>query len=193
MAQLDRGRRFQAGEEGREFELVDVGRELGRGDARHVLGDHFGEGVARRLAQRIEDGAIEQRWPVAGDQRIEAQRCALLLLLAIGAGEQAERCGRTVGLVVANGDVERLAQLIEVLRVGEFGTLLEPFGGQRLRRHALAAPPIGQRDANADHRLDAFGHGDDAETEGQPQDHRPLVALDLLQPDLHARSSRPEM
>jgi hypothetical protein len=60
-----------------------------------------------------------------------------------------------VRLVVLDGEIERLPQLIEVLVVAELGALLEPFGGERLGSHPLAAAAVGQRDAHADHGLRA--------------------------------------
>jgi hypothetical protein len=191
VADLDGAGGLQRREETVQWHLLDVGRQVARGDARHVLGDHLGEGIARHLAQRVEDRAVEQRRTVRGDQRIEPERSAFLVLLAIGADEQAERRRRSESLVVLDGEIERLAQLVEILCVGIFGTLLEPLGGQRLGRHALAGAAVAERDADADHRLDAAGHGDHAEAEGEPVLHRPLVAFDLLEFDLHCCSNRP--
>ena len=71
-------------------------------------------------AQRIEDRAVEQRRPVGRHQRIEAQRRAALLLLGIGAGEQVEGVVEALRAIELDGEVERLAELVEVLVVGEF-------------------------------------------------------------------------
>ena len=71
------------------------------------------------LPERVEDRSVEQRRTVGGDQRIEPQRRALLLLLAVGAGEQAERRVGAVRLVMLDGEIERLAELVEILVVGE--------------------------------------------------------------------------
>ena len=96
---------FRPARKGCEVSVLDIGREVGRLDARHVGRDHLREGLARRLAQGIEDGAVEQRRTVGGDQRIEAELGAARDLLAIGAGVQAERRVEAARRVVLDGDV----------------------------------------------------------------------------------------
>ena len=91
VAQLDRAGGLQRREEAREGNLFDIRCEPGGPDARQVADDHLSEGIARDLPERIEDRPVEQRRTVGGDQRVEPQRRALFLLLAVGAGEEAER------------------------------------------------------------------------------------------------------
>ena len=183
---------FRPARKGAQIGVRDVRRQRRRADAGTLRAIIGGEGLARGPAQRIEDGAVEQRRPVGRHQRIEAQRRAALLLLGVGAGEQVEGRVEALRAIELDGEIERLAELVEILLVGEFGTLLEPLGGQRFGRHAVARPAVGQRDAHPDHRLRGVGDGDHAEAEGEPHLHMPLVALDLLQLHFHALgSSRP--
>jgi hypothetical protein len=146
-------------------------------------------GSARGAAQRVQNGAIEQRRPVGRHQRIEALRRTALLLLGIGAGEQVEGIIEALGAIELDRKIERPAQLIEVLGVGEFRTLLEPFGRQCLGRHAVAGPTVGQRHARPDHGLRGVGDGDHAEAEGKAHLHVPLVELDFLQLHFHVLGS----
>ncbi len=92
-------------------------------------------------------------------------------------------------VVVLDGELQRLAKLIEVLGVGEFGALLEPLGAQRLGRDALAGPAVLQRDAHADDRLDALRDGDHAEAERQAQAMIALEPIDRLQFHFHTSCS----
>ena len=171
---------------------LDVGRQVGRGDARHVGRDHLRKGLPRRLAQRIEDRAVEQRRAIGRDQRIEAKLGAARDLLAVGAGVEAERRVEAARHVVVDGELQRLAELVEILGVGEVRALLEPLGAQRLGGDALAGAAVLQRDAHADDRLDALRHRDDAEAERQAQAEVALEAVDRLNLHFHALcSSRP--
>ena len=80
--------------------------------------------------------------------------------------------------------LERLAQLIEVLRIAERGVLVEPLGAQALRGDADASAPVLQRYGGADNGLGALGDGDDPEPERQPQLEIALEAFDCLEFDL---------
>ena len=64
VAHLDAGCRREAGQERAEIGVRDVRRQRGRADAGDVARDHGGEGLAGRLAQRVEDGPIEQCRPI---------------------------------------------------------------------------------------------------------------------------------
>ena len=194
VADLDRRRHAQAAEEGADVEAGKVGREVGRADAEEVLRDHLREGAAGRAPERIGDGAVEERRSVGGDERIEVERRAARLLLAIDAGVQAERRVEAARRVELDRDRERLPQLVEVLCVRQREVLVEPFRRERLGRDALLRAPVRQRDRGADHRLRRMRHRRDAEPERQPQAHVALVAFDLdeLQAGgvVHARASR---
>ena len=114
------------------------------------------------------------------------------MLLGVGAGKQIEGFVEALRAIELDREVERLAELLEILPVGEGRALLEPLGGQCFRRHAMARPAVGQRDTHPDHGLRGVGDGDHAEAEGEPHLHVPLEALDVLQLHLHAHnSSRP--
>jgi hypothetical protein len=67
---INRGPRLQACEETRKLPCIS-GVSVARGDARHIGRDHLRKGLACRLADRIDDRAIEQRRPIRGNQRIE--------------------------------------------------------------------------------------------------------------------------
>ena len=192
MAHVDALPGFESGEKRRQRRVRDIGRQRRGPDAGKIAGNHRGERFAGGAAQRIEDGAVEQRGPVGRHQRIELLRRTAPLLLGIGAGEQVEGVIEALGAIELDRKIERLAQLIEVLGVGEFRTLLEPLGGQRLGRHAVAGPPVGERHAHLDHGLRGVGDGDHTEAEGEAHLHMPLVALDFLQLHFHPLdSSRP--
>jgi hypothetical protein len=168
-------------------------RSLAR-NAEEVLRDHLREGAAGRTPERIGDGAVEERRSVGGDERIEVERRAARLLLAIDAGVQAERRVEAARRVELDRDRERLPQLVEILFVRQREVLVEPFCRQGLGRDALLATPVRQRDRGADYRLRRMRHRRDAEAERQPQAHVALVAFDLdeLQAGgvVHARASR---
>ena len=93
---------------------------------------------------------------------------------------------------MVDGELQRLTELVEILRIGEVRTLLEPLGAQRLGGHAFALATVLQHDLHTNDRLDALCHRDDAETERQAQAVVSLEAVDRLNLHFHGFcSSRP--
>ena len=149
MSHVDALAWLEAFEERLQLHILDVRGQIRCCYAGHVLGDHPGEGLALRPADRIENRAVEQRGTVGRNQRIEAERRALRDLLSIGAGIETERRPEPLCHVAVDRELQRLAQLVVVLCVRELRALLEPLGRQRLGRDTFAGTPVFQRDAHA--------------------------------------------
>ena len=189
VAHVDRATRAQAAQEARQVVASKIGRQLGCGlDAGRVAGDQVGEGQSRRTPHGIEDGAVEQRRPIAGDQRHEPQRGAACQLVGIGAGKQAERRAPRLLRVEIDGKPHGLAQLIHILGIAEGRALVEPLGGEVLRSDPCRGAPVLQGDGGAHNGLRALGYGYHSEPEGQAQPEIALEALDPFKSDLGRRA-----
>jgi hypothetical protein len=93
---------------------------------------------------------------------------------------------------VLDRDLYSLAQLVEILRIGELRALLEPFRRQCLGRHAFAGATVLETDAHPHDRLRAVRNGYHAEAKRQAQLEVALEAIDGLDTDFHEiSSSRP--
>ena len=171
--------RAQIAEEPLHIEARKIGREAARGDARHVAADHLRKRQAQRAAQRIEDGAIQQRRAVGCHKRHQPQLGAPRHLVPVGIGIEAEGRAPAPRAVEIGGKPDRLPQLLDVLRVAEGRALVEPLGG-----HAGGGAAVLERDGGANDGLGALGDRDDPEPERQAQRVVALEALDLLQLDL---------
>jgi hypothetical protein len=180
VAHVDLGRHLEPHQEAHEIEPGEIGRERGRLDAREVGPHDVGEAEPENSPQRIDDRAVEQSGAEARDQRIEIERRAARDLIAIGVGVERERRCRSARAIKLHRNVDRLAELLDILVVAEREILVEPFGGQRLGGNAGGAAAVGRGDRHAQHRLRRLGDRDDAEAERQPQFHVALEQLDAL-------------
>ena len=87
---------------------LDVGRQVRRGDPRHIGHDHLRERLSRRLAHRIDDRAVEQRRSIGSHEWIEPEFGAARDLLAVAASIEAERRVEAARRVVVDGELQRL-------------------------------------------------------------------------------------
>ena len=178
MARLDALRRLQAGEEGGEVERAEVGNDRMRHHARQVAAHRRPEADAEQAADGVEDAAVDERVAEAGDERRQAELAAGAQLVAVVVGVEVER-GRQRRLAIGRGgELDRLPELVLVLRVGERRVLVEPLGGEHLGGVAEAFAAVVEADVDAKERLHALGDGDDAEAERQAQAKRLLERLD---------------
>ena len=184
VAHGDVAARAQATQEPRQIVAGQIGRQVGRRDARQIAADHVGEGLLRCAPKRIEDGAVEKGRAIGGHQRHEPELGAARQLISIGRGIKAERCAPAGRAVERDGEPQGLAQLVEVLCIAESRALVEPLGAQSLCCDADGRASVRERNLCADHGLRSLGDGDDTEAERQTQRVVALEALDQLQLDL---------
>jgi hypothetical protein len=138
-----------------------------RHHAGQVAADRGPEAHSGQAADRVEDAAVDERVAEAGGKRRQAELAAGAHLVAVVVGVEVER-GRQRRLAVrAGGELDRLAQLVLVLRVAQCRVLVEPLGGEHLGGVAEAFAAVVEADVDANERLHALGDGDDAEANGR--------------------------
>ena len=168
---------------------AEVGNDRMRHHAGQVAAHRRPEADAEQAADRVEDAAVDERVAEAGDERRQAELAAGAQLVAVVVGVEIER-GRQRRLAVGRGgDLDRLPELVLVLRVAERRVLVEPLGGEHLGGVAEAFATVVEADVDADERLQALGDGDDAEAERQAQAKRLLERLDAEHLELRERTS----
>ena len=181
---LDARHRREAGEEAIEIERTEVRDRRMRRHADEVAAHRRPEADAGQTAHRVEHAAVEHRVAVARDERRQLEAAAGAQLIAVVVGEQIERRRRLRFAIRVGRDLDRLAQLVVVLRVGQRRVLVEPLGRERLGGVAEALAAVVEADLHAHDRLATFGVGDRAETKRHAQPERLLERLDAEHLDL---------
>ena len=121
-------------------------------------------------AERVEDGAVQERRAVGGHERVQPLAGALAELEVIALREQAKRrVGQPALDVEVARAAQRGAQLLGVVGIRQRGVLVEPLGRQHLGRRPPRLAAVLQRDARAREHLRGLGQRDDAEAKGQAQ------------------------
>ena len=182
VARGDGGRRGQQREKARHVETGQIAcaaAEQCRIDTGEVVANPFIERTTERQEKRVENGAVELRRTVIGDQRIETVGGAGLDLLAIMRGEMAERRSCLAVDISACREPKRQPQLIEIVLVRQRQVLVEPFRRQQLGGAAPLRTAVGKLDPNPDKTLWRLGQRHHAEPERHPQMNVSLIETNL--------------
>ena len=182
MARGDGACRRQLREKTRHVEFGKIARvaaQQRRIDTGEVVAHALIERTAERQEKCVENGAVELRRTVIGDQRIETVGGAGLDLLAVMRGEMAERRSCLAVDIGAGREPKRQPQLVEIVLVRQRQVLVEPFRRQHLGGGAPLRTAVGKLDTNAHETLRRLGQRHHAEPERHSQVNVSFVEANL--------------